>query len=384
MRAARRVRRGDRGKRAVVTPEPRPRSYPMFLLITRVAAGLRLSRREEMQKTAEILILRHQLAILQRRQPRRPNLNWADGALIAALPGVMPREAAPWIAAAGYPGRDRGLAPRRRPPPPGRQVHARQDRPPGHPPEHQGPWSSGWLARIPAGGTEGSMASWPDQESKPQRRPSGRSSGPAAPASRGGGPGRPGHKFLRSRAGAILASDFFTAGLPGGTQACVLAVTGHASRRIRVLGVTQRPAGEQTTQQARNLIMDPGEQAHRVKFIIRDRGPDFTAASGAVLAGASIRTVPCNVATPRMNAITVPWIGGCRREVLDRTLIWNQAHLRQILRDYETHHTQHRPHRSLHSAAPLKPLPEPAGPGQCRVRKQARAGGLIGEYRLVA
>ena len=143
------------------------------------------------------------------------------------------------------------------------------------------PWSSGWLARIPAGGTEGSMASWPDQESKPQRRPSGRSSGPAAPASRGGGPGRPGHKFLRSRAGAILASDFFTAGLPGGTQACVLAVTGHASRRIRVLGVTQHPAGEQTTQQARNLIMDPGEQAHRVKFIIRDRGPDFTAAYDA-------------------------------------------------------------------------------------------------------
>ncbi len=60
------------------------------------------------------------------------------------------------------------------------------------------------------------------------------------------------------------------------------------------------------------------------------------------------------------------------------------THLRQIPRDYETHHTQHRPHRSLHGAAPLKPLPEPAGPGQCRVRKQARAGGLIGEYRLVA
>jgi putative transposase len=63
----------------------------VFLLITRVAAGLRLSRREEMWKTAEILILRHQLSVLQRRQPRRPNLDWADRALLAALLGVIPK-----------------------------------------------------------------------------------------------------------------------------------------------------------------------------------------------------------------------------------------------------------------------------------------------------
>jgi Integrase core domain len=55
-----------------------------------------------------------------------------------------------------------------------------------------------------------------------------------------------------------------------------------------------------------------------------------------------------------MNAIAERWIGGCRRELLDRTLIWNQAHLRRILHDYETHHNQHRPHRSLDGAAPLR------------------------------
>jgi putative transposase len=66
----------------------------VFLLITRVAAGLRLSRREEMWKTAEILILRHQLAVLQRRQPRRPKLNWADRALLATLLGVIPKASA--------------------------------------------------------------------------------------------------------------------------------------------------------------------------------------------------------------------------------------------------------------------------------------------------
>ena len=70
--------------------------------------------------------------------------------------------------------------------------------------------------------------------------------------------------------------------------------------------------------------MDLGEQGHRVKFMIRDRGSNYTAAFDAVLAGAGIRTVLCNVRTPRMNAIAERWIGGCRRELLDRTLIWNQ------------------------------------------------------------
>ena len=65
----------------------------VFLLITRVAAWLRLSQREDAWKTAEILILRHHLTVLQRRQPRRPRLNWADRALLAALLGVMPKHA---------------------------------------------------------------------------------------------------------------------------------------------------------------------------------------------------------------------------------------------------------------------------------------------------
>ena len=158
----------------------------------------------------------------------------------------------------------------------------------------------------------------------------------------------------------------------------------HASRRIRILGVTLHPTGVWTAQQARNLIMDLGEQAHRVKFLIRDRGANYTAAFDAVLASAGIRTVLCNVRTPRMNAIAERWIGGCRRELLDRTLIWNLGHLRRILREYATHHNQHRPHRSLQGAAPLKPLPQPVVLGQHRVRRQTRAGGTINEYRLVA
>jgi hypothetical protein len=77
-----------------------------------------------------------------------------------------------------------------------------------------------------------------------------------------------------------------------------------------------------------------------------------------------------------------PW--GCRRELLDRTLIWNEKHLRRILCEYETHHNQHPPHRSLDSAAPLKPLPEPVDLEQYRVQRHPRVSGMINEYRMVA
>ena len=87
--------------------------------------------------------------------------------------------------------------------------------------------------------------------------------------------------------------------------------------------------------------------------------------------------------TTRDNAIAERWIGGCRRELLDRTLIWNQAHLLRILCQYETHHNQHWPHRSLNSAAPLRPLPEPVDLERYHVRRHARISGTINEYRLV-
>src|SRR5690348_10425542 len=63
----------------------------VFLLTTRLAAWLRLARREETWKTPEILLLRHQLAVLHRQQPGRPRLDWADRALMATLLAVIPK-----------------------------------------------------------------------------------------------------------------------------------------------------------------------------------------------------------------------------------------------------------------------------------------------------
>ena len=82
-------------------------------------------------------------------------------------------------------------------------------------------------------------------------------------------------------------------------------------------------------------------------------------------ARAGIRTMLCNIQTPRMNAITERWIGGSRRQLLDRTVIWSQDRLRQILRQYETHHNQHRAHRSLRGASLRSSHDNPIGVG-CR------------------
>ena len=355
----------------------------VFLLITRVEAWLRLSRREDTWKTAEILILRHQVTVLQRRRPCRPRLNWADRALLAALLAVIPKARRRGLRLLVTPETivrwHRDIVRRRWA---ARSAHARTGRP---------------AIRRNIKALIGRLAR--ENPRMGYRRIHGELAGLGVniaastvweilkasginPGRRRTGPTW--SQFLRSQAEAILACDLFSVDLLDGTQAYVLAVIEHATWRIRILGVTPHPSGQWTAQQARNLLMDLGEQADRVKFMIRDRGSNFTAAFDTVLADAGIRTVLCNIQTPRMNAIAERWIGGCRRELLDRTLVWNQAHLRQILRQYQTHHNQHRPHRSLHGAAPLKPLPEPVDLARYGVRRQARAGGLINEYHLVA
>jgi putative transposase len=267
----------------------------VFLLITRVTAWLRLSRREDAWKIAEILILRHQFVVLQRQSAARPKLAWADRALRWHRDIVRRR----WAT--------RSMRGRTGRPATRRNIKAlvlrltRENTEWGHRRIH------GELAGL--GVKVAASAVWEILKASGVDPAPLRQTGPAWP------------QFLRSQADAILACDFFSAGLPGGTQAYVLAVIEHATRRIRILGVTLPPTGEWTTQQARNLLMDPGGQADRMKFMIRDRGPNFTAASDAVLADGGIRTVLCSVRTPRMNAITERWTGGCRRELLDRTLV---------------------------------------------------------------
>jgi transposase InsO family protein len=131
--------------------------------------------------------------------------------------------------------------------------------------------------------------------------------------------------------------------------------------------------------------MDLEDAGMGVKFALHDRDASFTAAFGAVLQAAGVRVVRSAVRAPRMNSIMERWVGSCRRELLDRTLIWNQRHLMTVLREYEDFCNTHRPHRTLNQAAPLRPPPDDVtDQDHFRVRRRDRAGAVIHEYRLVA
>ena len=160
----------------------------------------------------------------------------------------------------------------------------------------------------------------------------------------------------------------------------------HGSRRVRVLGATEHPVQSWVVQQARNLLTDLGDATGtRAKFVLHDRDSSFTQAFDAVFEAAAIQEIRSAVQAPRMNSIMERWIGSCRRELLDRTLIWNLRHLMIVLKEYEAFYNSHRPHRTLGQAAPLRPLPElVADLEHFRVGRHDRVGGVIHEYRLVA
>jgi putative transposase len=155
----------------------------------------------------------------------------------------------------------------------------------------------------------------------------------------------------------------------------------HGSRRVRVLGATQHPAQPWVVQHMpRNLVMDLGDAGTRARLVLHDRDASFTQAFDAVFQAAGIRVIRSAVQVPRMNSITERWIGSCRRELLDRTLIWNLRHLMMVLREYEDFYNSHRPHRALDQAAPLRPLPDGITDlDHFRVRRHARVGGVIHE-----
>ena len=194
--------------------------------------------------------------------------------------------------------------------------------------------------------------------------------------------------FLRSQAEAILAADFFETVTLTGTRMYALAVIEHAIRRIRILGVTAHPTAAWVTQTMRNLAMDLQDAGCRARFLIRDRDGKYPPPFDAILADIGIRVVLTGVRVPRMNSVMERWIQGCQRELLDRTLIWNQRHLLHALREYEEHFNTHRPHRGIANATPLYPLPDPIPDPdaivQLQVRRRDRLGGLLHEYEHAA
>jgi putative transposase len=357
----------------------------VFLLVLRLPAWLRLAVRSEARKDAEILLLRHQLAVLQRQRqrPGRVRLSWVDRALMAALLALIPRARHARFAGSVTPGTilrwHRDLVRRR--------WAQKSRRRPGRPRVHQN------IARLVV-----RMAR--ENENRGYRRTAGELAAigirvaPSTvweilkrrglePAPRREGPGWA--EFLRSQAQAIVALDLFTVDLIDGTKAYVLTVIEHASRRIRVLGATNHPGEGWIVWHARNLLMDLEDTGTGITFIWHDRDALFDRGFDAVFTAAGVRVVRSGVRVPRMNAIIERWIGTWRREMLDRTLVWNLQHPRRVLAAYEQHYNEHRPHRALASAAPLTPLPAPVTDLDAfRARRNDHIGGVTHEYQQAA
>ena len=133
------------------------------------------------------------------------------------------------------------------------------------------------------------------------------------------------------RPGPCSGVDFFTAHTLSGARVYVFVVIEHASRRIRILGATVWPTADWTTQQARHLLMDLAGNAVSMKYLIRDRDAKLVDAFDAVFAAEGIQVISSALRASRMNAIMERWINSCRRQLLDRTLIWNRTHLLNVV-----------------------------------------------------
>ena len=206
------------------------------------------------------------------------------------------------------------------------------------------------------------------------------------PAPRRGGPTW--RQFLRSQASGLLATDFFTVDTVGLTRLYVLFFVEVQRRTVHLAGITAHPTGGWVAQQARNLLMDLDEQAHQLRYLIRDRDAKFSAAFDAVFTASGIDVVKIPPRAPRANAYAERWVRTVRAECLDWTLVWNGRQLHRVLTEYLRHYNTVRPHRSLD----LQP-PRPGTAGLTLVQPETDEspvqrvdvlGGLIHEYRRAA
>jgi putative transposase len=169
------------------------------------------------------------------------------------------------------------------------------------------------------------------------------------PAPRGSGPTW--RQFLHAQAAGILAVDFLHVDTVLLRRLYVLVFIEHGTRRMHLGGVTANPTGDWTVQQARNLALTLGGRLESIRFLIRDRGPNFTTSFDAVFRAAGTRILHTAVQAPRVNAICERLAGTLRRELLDRVLILGEGQLRAVRTEYQVQ-LQHGPAASGHRPAP--------------------------------
>jgi len=348
----------------------------IYLFMVRLFSWLALLARSDASKDMEILVLRHEVALL-RRQVGRPKPDWADRAVLAALARLLPgglrlhRIVTPGTLLAWH----RRLVKNKwtfpntagRPPIPDEirelvQRLASQNPRWGHR-RIQGELL-GLGHRIGEGTIRRILAA-------AGLRPAPRRASPTW------------RQFLKSQASGILSCDFVHVDTVFLKRLYVFFVMEIDTRCVHILGVTAHPTGEWTAQQARNLLMDLGERVGHFKFLIRDRDSKFMPAFDEVFAGNSSRVIKTPVQSPQANSFAERYVGTPRRECLDHVLVYGEQHLRRILAEYAQHYNHHRPHQSREQRPPLHE------PGQAidvtaRIKRRQAVEGLISEYRRAA
>ena len=352
----------------------------LYLIFVRLCNWLALLPRSDNVKNTEILVLRHQIAVLQ-RQVRSPRLSWADRAILAALTRrlstahrrqlsliVTPRTLLRWHA---------DLVKRQ-------WTHRR--RTPGRP--RTAPTIRCLVLEMardnPTWGYRricGELTGLGHRTAPSTIWEILKAAGIDPAPQRAAGSWK---QFLSAQAKTIAAVDFFHVDTVFLRRLYVLFIIEHHNRRVHLAGVTAHPTAAWTVQQARNTLMDFGERTDSLKFLIRDRDAKYTDAFDAVFTAAGVRIITTPVQAPRANAICERWIASARRECTDRILITGQRHLHHILSEYVDHYDTHRPHQALNQSPPDgRTHAAPADDNTC-VRRRDRLGGLLHEYSQVA
>lgn len=350
------------------------------LVYRAVRAGfglLLLLARSDRSKDVEILVLRHELAVLRRRSAR-PVRTRADRALLAALSRLLPRER--WGCFSVRPetllGWHRRLVARR-------WTYA--SRGPGRP--ALDPTVRELILRLarenPRWGYQrivGELKGLGIKVSATSVRTVLIEAGVKPAPERGGLSWR---AFLRQQASTTLACDFLTVETAFLQRIYVLFFISLATRRIEYVACSSNPDGAWTAQQARNLLMQFGED-QQFRLLIHDRDSKFDGGFDEVFRSGDVRVVRTPVRAPNANAHAERWVRTLREECLDQLLIVGRRHLESVLRGYVSHYNEHRPHRALGLVPPAGATETTAAVLPLQIHRRELLGGLVHEYELAA